>query len=191
MKLCFATTNPGKIKDINTLLSGKLEVVGLKDIGCSEEIEETEDTMEGNSLLKAKYVFDHYKINCFADDSGLEVDALNGEPGVYSARYAGPERDNDANIKLLLSKLEGVEERGAQFKSIVTLVMNGEVNQFEGIVRGTIINEKRGNQGFGYDPIFMPEGLDRTFAEISIEEKNKMSHRRRAIDQLIEHLKSL
>ncbi|MFN3850994.1 MAG: non-canonical purine NTP diphosphatase [Spirosomataceae bacterium] len=188
MKLCLATNNRHKIEELQAILGNKFELVTLEEIGCFDEIPETQPTMEGNSLQKAQYVYDHYGVNCFADDSGLEVDALSGEPGVYSARYAGEERSHAKNIEKLLANLEGVEDRSAQFRAVITLILDGKINQFEGIVRGKIIDELRGNGGFGYDPVFVPEGYDKTFAEMTMDEKNPISHRGRSVAKLVEFL---
>lgn len=188
MKLCLATNNRHKIEELQAILGNKFELVTLEEIGCFDEIPETQPTMEGNSLQKAQYVYDHYGVNCFADDSGLEVDALGGEPGVYSARYAGEERSHAKNIEKLLANLEGVEDRSAQFRAVITLILDGKINQFEGIVRGKIIDELRGNGGFGYDPVFVPEGYDKTFAEMTMDEKNPISHRGRSVAKLVEFL---
>lgn len=188
MKVCFATNNAHKLHEIQLLLGEKFEVLSLSDIGCEEELPETRDTLEGNSLQKAQYVWDQYQVNCFADDTGLEVAALDGEPGVYSARYAGPQRNNQDNIQLVLQKLSDKPDRSAQFKTIITLILNGEVNQFEGIVKGRIINELRGTAGFGYDAVFMPDGCDRTFAQMETTEKGAISHRGRAVEKLVAFL---
>ncbi|TAH26065.1 MAG: RdgB/HAM1 family non-canonical purine NTP pyrophosphatase [Cytophagales bacterium] len=187
--LCFATSNKGKIIEIQKLLIDKYIILGNKEIGCLEEIPETGDTIEENSQLKAMYIWENYKVNCFADDTGLEVRALNNEPGVYSARYAGTGISED-NINLLLNKLKDKQDPSAQFKTIITLVINGNFKKFEGIATGKIIQEKRGQNGFGYDPIFVPSGYDCTFAEMSIEEKNKISHRAKAVRSLIDYLAS-
>jgi XTP/dITP diphosphohydrolase len=186
--LCFATNNEHKLEEIRALLGPFFQLKSLEDIGCVEELTETQNTIEGNSIQKAKYVFDHYTISCFADDTGLEVEALNGAPGVYSARYAGEHKSSSDNIKLLLAKLHGIEDRSAQFRSVITLVELGSVHTFEGIVRGNIIHEIRGEKGFGYDPIFQPLGYDRTFAEMTLEEKNLFSHRAIAAEKLINFL---
>ncbi|GAA4844838.1 non-canonical purine NTP diphosphatase [Algivirga pacifica] len=187
--ICFATNNANKLKEIRKQLDGFYEVVGLDAIGCTEDIPETEPTIEGNSQLKASYIWERYKVSCFADDTGLEVTALNGEPGVLSARYAGPQKDSEDNMSLLLKNLEGKEDRSARFKTVITLVLDGKFHQFEGIAEGDIITEKTGDEGFGYDPIFQPKGYDKTFAQISMEEKNKISHRGKAVDKLIDFLK--
>jgi len=189
MKLCFATNNPNKLSEIQDLLDHQYELVGLKDIGCEEELAEDQSTLEGNSLQKAQYVYDQYGVNCFADDTGLEITALNGEPGVYSARYAGEQRDNADNMALVMQKLKNETDRSAQFRTVVTLIIGGEPIQFEGVAKGKIITEQRGVKGFGYDPIFVPEGYKETFAEMSRSEKNNISHRGRAINKLITHLK--
>lgn len=189
MKLCFATNNSNKIKEIQILLGGEYSLLGLLDIGCTEELEESKPTIEGNSKQKAEYIHKKYNVNVFADDTGLEVFALNGEPGVRSARYAGSQRDNDANIDLLLKNLATSENREAQFRTVITLFLSGEMHQFEGIAKGKIITEKKGHAGFGYDPIFAPENHDCTFAEMSLEEKNKISHRGRAVKKLVDFLK--
>ena len=190
MKICFATNNQNKLKEIKAAVQG-IEVVGLKDVGCLEELPENQDTLEGNSLEKASYLFDNYKENCFADDTGLEVEALDRAPGVYSARYAGEHGNSEKNMQLLLENLEGNENRKAQFRTVITLILNGENHQFEGIAKGTITKEKSGSDGFGYDPIFIPEGYEITFAEMSLEEKNKISHRGIAVRKLVDFLNKL
>jgi len=189
LKICFATHNKNKLSEINEILRG-FEVVGLNDIGCPEEIQETGNTLAENSKIKAKFVADNFGISCFADDTGLEVEALNGEPGVYSARYAGDERDNQANINLLLQKLESHTNRSARFRTVITLILKGNAYQFEGLVKGKIISELRGEKGFGYDPVFIPEGHDQTFAEMSSTSKNAISHRGRAVAKLVEFLEN-
>ncbi|SKC12998.1 non-canonical purine NTP diphosphatase [Dyadobacter psychrophilus] len=191
MKLCFATNNLHKLKEIQALLGDQFELVTLSDIGCDTDIPEPFETIAENSAAKAKYVWDNYGINCFADDTGLEVTALNGEPGVYSARYAGPQRNSDDNIDLLLSRLSELTDRSARFLTVITLVIDGEYQQFEGIVEGHIIHEKKGSNGFGYDPVFMPKGLTRTFAEMTLDEKSLLSHRARAFAGLVAFLKQL
>ncbi len=189
MKICFATNNPNKLKEIQSVLGDNFELLTLKDISCNEELPETQTTIEGNSLEKAQYVWNHYHINCFSDDSGLLVDALNGEPGVDSAHYAGKHRSDEDNIKLLLQNMANQTNRKAQFKTVVTLILNGEAHQFEGIIEGEILIEKRGNQGFGYDPIFLPTGYSKTFAEMDLEEKKKISHRSLAFSKMENFLK--
>ena len=189
MKLCMATNNAHKIEEIRPLVPGTVGLVSLEEIGCREELPETGDTLEANSRQKAQYVWDHYGVSCFADDTGLEVEALGGEPGVYSARYAGPQRDARANMELLLRKLAGEENRRAQFRTSITLILAGETYQFEGVVRGAILGAPRGTGGFGYDPLFVPDGYARTFAEMDLAEKNKISHRARAVERLIRFLR--
>ena len=189
MKLCFATNNTNKLSEIRNLLGERFKIVGLKDIGCEEELAEDHATLEQNSLQKADYVHKLYGVSCFADDTGLEVDSLNGEPGVYSARYAGEDRNNEANIGLLLEKMENKSNRSAQFRTVITLIDDFNTLQFEGIVRGRITESKKGEKGFGYDPIFVPEGYKESFAEMSMDEKNKISHRALAMNKLIAYLK--
>ncbi len=183
-EIIFATANPYKIKEIKAILEGHFIIKGLDSIGCTEDIPETQPTIEGNAIQKAQYVADHYGVNCFAEDTGLEIEALNGEPGVFSARYAGPQRDSHANMDLVLERLQKAEDRSARFKTVVALLIDGQLHTFEGIVNGRIIEEKRGSGGFGYDPIFVPEGYNKTFAELSSEVKNQISHRARAVEKL-------
>ena len=189
MRLCFATSNKHKIKEIEALLGSSYQLLSLEDIGCDVELPEDQDTLEGNSLQKAQYVYAHFQVDCFADDTGLEVTALNGAPGVYSARYAGPEKDTTANMALLLKNLGGKSDRSAQFRTVITLILGGRQIQFEGIVKGKIAEHHHGEKGFGYDPIFIPEGYSKTFAEMSQEEKNKISHRGLAIQKLVKYLR--
>ncbi|WP_417368494.1 non-canonical purine NTP diphosphatase [Flavobacterium beibuense] len=189
MKLVFASNNKNKIQEIKHQLPDDIELLSLEDIGCTEDIPETADTIEGNAILKADYVTQKYGYNCFADDTGLEVEALNGEPGVYSARYAGEQKDANDNMDKLLLNLEDKSNRNAMFKTVIALNLNGEQHLFTGIVNGVITTNKAGDKGFGYDPIFKPEGLDLTFAQISMDEKAKLSHRGRAVQQLIAFLK--
>ena len=193
MKIVFATNNKNKLAEIRDMLGDKIEVMSLADINCHEDIPETADTLEGNALQKARYVFDKYGMSCFADDTGLEVDALGGEPGVYSARYAGGEgHDSEANMAKLMQKLGDNDNRKARFRTVIALITgSGDdgVKLFEGVAEGDIIREKRGGEGFGYDPIFRPEGYDKTFAELGHEIKNKISHRARAVQKLVEYLK--
>jgi len=191
MKLVFATQNENKAQEIQSLLPEYFKIITLKEIRCFDEIPETSETLEGNSLLKASFISETYNLNCFADDTGLEIEALDNRPGVYSARYAGPEKSAAANINKVLLELEGKIARNAQFRTLITLILNKSTFSFEGIVRGEIISEKRGENGFGYDPIFVPEGEIRTFAEMSLEEKNKHSHRARAFQKMIEFLNDL
>ena len=187
--LCFATNNAHKLEEIQAILGNSFELLSLKDINCTQELPETGNTIEANSLEKAQYLYDHYHVDCFADDSGLEVNALNGEPGVDSAHYAGPQRSHPDNINLLLKNLSNQTDRTAQFKTVITLIIKGEIHQFEGIIKGKVLHDLRGSDGFGYDPVFMPEGFDRTFAEMSLEEKGKISHRAIAFKKLVEFLK--
>ena len=187
-KLVFATNNNNKLREVKAILKDKIELLSLKDINCNVDIPETADTIPGNAKLKAEYVNVHYDMNCFADDTGLEVEALDGAPGVYSARYAGEDKSSEANMQKLLHELDGKENRKAQFKTVIALILDGKVYLFEGIIKGEIIKEKRGNTGFGYDPIFVPEGYNQTFAEMGDEIKNKISHRALAINKLCEFL---
>lgn len=191
MKLCFATNNVNKIQEVQAVVGNAISLISLNEIGCFEELPEEQDTIEGNSLQKAKYVFDHYNIPCFADDSGLEVDALNGEPGVYSAMYAGPQRSHSDNIDKLLTALTGKINRAAQFKTVITLITPETEHQFAGILEGTILTERRGAQGFGYDPVFLPSSFSKSLAEMAMEEKNKISHRALAVQKLVDFLISL
>lgn len=188
-KLVFATNNAHKLEEIRAILGNKVEVLSLKDIQCDVDIPETADTLEGNAVLKAEYIYRHYGLDCFADDTGLEVEALNGAPGVYSARYAGGEgHDSEANMRKLLVEMEGKTNRKAQFRTAICLIEGGAEHLFEGVVKGEIIEEKRGASGFGYDPVFMPEGYTETFAEMGSEEKNRISHRARAVQALCAYL---
>ena len=189
MKLVFASNNLNKIKEIQLLLPESIEILSLESIGCHEEIPETAETIEGNAILKADYVTQKYGYNCFADDTGLEVEALNGEPGVYSARYAGEQKNADANMDKLLANLKDKSNRNAQFKTVIALNLDGKQHLFTGIIKGSIINDKLGNQGFGYDPVFQPEGYQHTFAQLSLQEKATISHRGLATKQLLEFLK--
>ncbi|MDR6301083.1 non-canonical purine NTP diphosphatase [Mesonia maritima] len=188
MKLVFATHNQHKFEEIKNLIPNYIDLLSLYEIGCNEEIDETGTTIDQNAVIKAQYVNDHYQLNCFADDTGLEVDELNNEPGVYSARYAGDEKNNEANIQKLLKNLEGKENRKARFKTVIALTINEQETLFTGICEGTITTEKRGEKGFGYDPVFQPKGFNKTFAEMSQEEKSKISHRGKAVKQLIDYL---
>lgn len=190
MTLCFATNNVHKVNEIQALLGNSFNLQSLIDIGCTEELAEDQDTIEGNSLQKAQYVFDKYKVACFADDTGLEVEALNGAPGVYSARYAGEQRNAGDNIRLLLKNLQGKENLNARFRTVVTLITEKGMHQFEGILKGAITFEQRGTQGFGYDPVFVPEGFTQTLAELELSAKNKISHRARAVQKLVLFLKN-
>jgi len=189
-ELCFATNNRNKIAEVSQMLEGKYKLLSLEDIGCHEELAEDQDTLEGNSRQKAQHVWENYNVNCFADDTGLEVDAICGEPGVYSARYAGPQRSDADNISKLLHVLDDQENRRARFRTSITLYLDNQEYQFEGIVNGTIATENKGTKGFGYDPIFIPEGYEQTFAEMSPAEKNAISHRGRAMQKLIQFLQA-
>ncbi len=188
MKLCFATNNRYKLEEIRHKLGKQHLLISLDDIGHSGELPENQKTLEGNSLEKAQYIYNRYNINCFADDTGLIVKALNGAPGVLSARYAGPAKDSSDNIQLLLKELANETDRIARFTTIITLILNGEVHQFEGSVQGTITKTPTGKEGFGYDPVFLPEGYDKTFAEMNLKEKNEISHRTRAVNKLVDFL---
>lgn len=183
-KFVFATNNEHKLEEVSAILGGKIELLSMKDIHCNVDIPETADTLEGNALIKARYIFENYQLDCFADDTGLEVEALNGAPGVYSARYAGDAHNSEANMKKLLNDLEGIENRKAQFRTVFALIINGKDHLFEGIVKGVITKNRRGTSGFGYDPIFIPEGYTQTYAEMGNELKNEISHRALATNKL-------
>ena len=188
-KIVFATNNTHKLHELRQMLGDRYEVLCLTDIGCHEDIPETADTIEGNARMKAEYVKEHYGYDCFSDDTGLEIDALGGEPGVYSARYAGPGHDSEANIDKVLKKLDGVKERTARFRTAIVLLQGGEMHLFEGQVEGVILTERHGTGGFGYDSIFQPiEGDGSTFAQMSPEQKNSISHRGRAVARLVAFL---
>ncbi len=197
MKIVFATNNQHKLREIREILGPDFEIVSLSDIGCHEDIPETGNTLEENAHQKAEYIFDHYHLNCFADDTGLEVEALGGAPGVHSARYAeGTDHDSEANMAKLLRELDGKDNRRARFRTVISLItMEGDnpvcsrEYQFEGEVRGRIATEKHGTEGFGYDPLFIPNGYDKSFAELGEEIKNTISHRAKAVKQLAVHLK--
>ena len=191
MKIVFATNNAHKLGEVAQVVGDKFELVTLRECGITEDIPENEPTLEGNALAKARYVYSRTGLNCFADDTGLEVDALNGEPGVRSARYATDGHDDEANKRLLLERMSGVEERGAQFRTAMALIMDGKEYLFEGVVRGEIALEQHGEGGFGYDPLFFPEGGELTFAQMSSEEKNAISHRGRAVRKLAEFLQQM
>ena len=188
-KLVVATNNAHKLEEISAILGNEMELLSLKDIHCNADIPETADTLEGNARQKAMYIHENYGMDCFADDTGLDVEALNGAPGVFSARYAGDGHDSEANMQKLLKELEGKENRKAQFRTAICLIMEGKEYLFEGIVKGHIIEEKRGGAGFGYDPIFVPEGYNQTFAELGNDVKNTISHRARAVEKLCTFLK--
>ena len=187
--LIFATGNAGKAKEVGELLTGIMTVRSLKDIGFTEDIPEDHPTLEANAIQKARHIYDRYGEDCFAEDTGMEVRSLDGAPGVYSARYAGPQRNDQDNMDLVLKRLMDKEDRSAQFRTVVALILNGEVHTFTGIVKGKIGKEKTGKKGFGYDPIFMPDGYSISFAEMEAKEKNTISHRGRAIKKLIVFLK--
>ena len=192
MKIVFATNNKHKLEEIKDILGKNFEIVSLTEIGCHEDIPETGSTLQENARQKSTYVVEHYNQNCFADDTGLEVEALGGEPGVYSARYAeGTDHDSEANMRKLLAKMEGQSNRKACFRTVISLIIDGVEHQFEGKVEGRIATEKHGKEGFGYDPIFIPEGYDKSFAELGEEIKNQISHRARAVKKLAEHLEKI
>jgi XTP/dITP diphosphohydrolase len=187
MKLLFATNNPNKLKEVQAKLP-QYEIVSLQELGITEEIPETGTTLEENALIKAKYLYQKFQLDCFADDTGLEIESLNNEPGVYSARYAGVEKSAEANMEKVLTKLKGKTNRKARFRTAIALIQGGNERVVEGIVNGKIIEEKRGNGGFGYDPIFVADGYDETFAQLSLDIKNKISHRGLAVDELVKCL---
>lgn len=188
MKLVFATNNQHKLKEIEAMLGSNINLLSLGEINCSDEIPETGETLEENARQKSEYIFDRYNINCFADDTGLEIDALNGEPGVYSARYAGEEKDAELNMRKVLRLMDGVNNRQARFRTVISLIIDGQELQFEGVVEGVILEEKAGEEGFGYDPIFQPTGFNESFAQMSLDVKNKISHRGRAVSKLVQYL---
>lgn len=188
MKIVFATNNSHKLAEVREIFSGKVEVLSLADIACFEDIEETSPTIEGNSRQKARYVYEHYGVDCFSDDTGLEVDALNGAPGVYSARYAGYPVDSARNCAKLLQEMASCTNRHARFRTVITLILHGEEHQFEGIVEGTIGEKEQGEHGFGYDALFIPDGSTDTFAQLGEKEKNKISHRSKALAALWEFI---
>ena len=187
-KFVFATNNAHKLEEVTAILGNKIELLSMKDINCHADIPETADTLEGNALLKARYIFENYQLDCFADDTGLEVEALNGAPGVYSTRYAGDAHNSEANMKKLLQDMEGIENRKAQFRTVFALIINGKEHLFEGIVKGEITKHRHGTSGFGYDPVFIPEGYTQTYAEMGNELKNKISHRALATNKLCNFL---
>ena len=189
MKLVFATNNKHKLEEVRAILGNRIEVLSLNDINCHDDIPETADTLEGNALIKARYIYEKFGVDCFADDTGLEVESLGGEPGVYSARYAGEDCNPEANMYKLLQNLTGKNNRNAQFRTVIALIIQGEEKLFNGIVKGTISNEKIGNAGFGYDPIFIPEGFSESFAQMTSDMKNSISHRYRATEELSKYLK--
>ena len=191
MNIVFATNNKNKIKEVQALIPDYIKLLSLEDIGCLEDVPETQPTIMGNALQKVNYIKEHYNYDCFADDTGLEVTALNGDPGVFSARYAGPQRNADDNMNKVLLNLKDKKNREAQFKTVIALQLNGALKTFTGICEGSIIETKQGNHGFGYDPIFMPKGYNSTFAEIDLEVKNKIGHRGKAVTELINYLSTL
>ena len=190
-KFVFATNNIHKLEEVKAIIGEKIEIFSLKDIGCEADIPETADTLEGNALQKARFVYEKYHKDCFADDTGLEVEALGGAPGVYSARYAGEAHNSEANMRKLLQELEGVENRKARFRTVFALILNGKEHLFEGIVNGEIIKTRRGTSGFGYDPVFVPEGYAQTFAEMGDALKNQISHRALGVRKLCKFLNTL
>jgi XTP/dITP diphosphohydrolase len=190
-KIVFATNNNHKLTEVKALLGEQFEVLGLREIGCDEDIPETADTLEGNARIKARYVFEKYNLDCFADDTGLEVEALDNAPGVLSARYAGSQKSAEDNMEKLLRELKGKENRKAQFRTVVALIQNKKEYLFEGVVIGQITVEKQGKKGFGYDPVFLPDGKSNTFAEMELTEKNTISHRARAVNKLVNFLNQL
>lgn len=189
--LVFATNNKHKLDEVRKITSGLVNIVSLEDIDCHDDIPETSDTLEGNALQKAEYIKEHYGFDCFADDTGLEVEALNNAPGVYSARYAGPGHDSEANMNKLLEEMNNIENRKARFRTVIALLLNGKQYVFEGIVNGEITKEKRGTTGFGYDPIFIPDNYTQTFAEMGNDIKNTISHRAEAVKKLNSFLSTL
>ena len=191
MRIVFATNNPNKLKEIQSLIPKEIEIISLKEIGCTEDIPETGDSLEANAFQKAHYIKENYNYDCFADDTGLEIDELNGAPGVYSARYAGPEKNADANMTKILNELKGKKNRKAKFRTAIALTLNNEEHLFEGEINGHIGDVKQGNKGFGYDPIFIPEYDTRSFAQMSMQEKGANSHRGRAVKKLVAYLNKI
>lgn len=189
MKICFATNNQKKIEEVKAALGDEFQIVSLEEIGCREELPETGDTLEFNAFQKARYVKDNYGVDCFADDTGLEVEALSGAPGVYSGRYAGEPRSDERNIHKLLENMVGKANRQARFRTVIALILNGKEYQFDGIAKGEILDQRIGEKGFGYDPVFRPTGYQKSFAELSMEEKNQISHRGKAVRALVEFLR--
>jgi len=188
MKICFATNNHKKIEEVKAALGDQIEIVSLEAIGCLEELPETGDTLEHNAFQKARYVKEHYGVDCFADDTGLEVNSLNGEPGVYSGRYAGEPRSDERNMDKLLKTLNHQDDRSARFRTVIALILDGNEYQFEGVATGEILTQRTGDGGFGYDPIFRPDGFTRSFAQLTMLEKNQISHRGKAVQSLIDFL---
>ncbi|AUC75951.1 non-canonical purine NTP diphosphatase [Olleya sp. Bg11-27] len=191
MQLVFATNNSNKVKEVQSLIPSHIKLLSLKDIGCFEDVPETQPNIVGNAIQKAEYIKLHYDYDCFADDTGLEVESLNGEPGVFSARYAGPQRNDSDNMNLLLEKLKTKANREAQFKTVIALNLNNTITTFTGICKGEITTTKQGDKGFGYDPIFRAKGFDNTFAQMDLEQKNSIGHRGKAVQQLVAFLNSL
>ncbi|QXP61814.1 non-canonical purine NTP diphosphatase [Olleya sp. HaHaR_3_96] len=191
MQLVFATNNSNKVKEVQSLIPTHIKLLSLKDIGCFEDVPETQPNIAGNAIQKAEYIKLHYGYDCFADDTGLEVESLNGEPGVFSARYAGPQRNDSDNMNLLLEKLKTKANREAQFKTVIALNLNNTITTFTGICKGEITTTKQGDKGFGYDPIFRAKGFDNTFAQMDLEQKNSIGHRGKAVQQLVAFLNSL
>lgn len=189
--IVFATQNPHKVREIQEMLPAHFKIKSLAEIGCTEDIPETQPTIEGNAIQKAQYVHDHYGVNCFAEDTGLEVTALNGAPGVFTARYAGPQRDANDNMNLLLKNLKDKSDRSARFKTVIALILDGDIYTFEGIVEGQIAQKRSGSGGFGYDPIFLPEGQSQSFAEMDKAAKNAISHRGRAMAKLLDYFAAM
>jgi len=189
-KIVFATNNQHKLHEVKAVLGNEIEIISLEQLNCHEDIPETGNTLEANALIKAKYINDKFGLDCMADDTGLEVEALGGEPGVYSARYAGEEQNSKKNMEKLLDNLEDSNNRNAAFRTVIAFIENNKIHYFEGVIQGEIIREARGKDGFGYDPIFVPTGYTKTFAELGSDEKNKISHRALAVNKLVEYLKS-
>lgn len=191
MNIVFATNNQHKLEEIQKLVSTDFIILKLNDIGCFEELQENQNTLEGNASEKSWYIYNKYQMNCFADDTGLEIEVLNGRPGVFSARYAGLQKSFADNMKKVLKEMQEKSNRKARFRTVISLIINGKEKIFEGIVNGIILQKPRGDKGFGYDPIFQPDGYDLSFAEMSLEEKNKISHRGKAVELLVEYLKQV
>jgi XTP/dITP diphosphohydrolase len=191
MKLIFATSNEHKLREVKFLCPPNIEIQGLKEIGFTDELPETKNTIEGNSLQKAQFLSEKFKVPCFSEDTGLEIEALEGEPGVYSARYAGDNASFDDNVQKVLDKMMGQENRKARFKTVITYYTKQSYVQFEGITNGEILTERKGSEGFGYDPIFQPEGSDKTYAEMTLDEKSIYSHRKKSFEKFANHLKGL
>jgi len=191
IELVFATNNQHKLSELSKIIGEKFHLLSLKDINCLDDIPETADTLDGNAALKAHFIWEKYQMNCFADDTGLEIDALNGQPGVYSARYAGEEQNSEANLTKVLEEMTGIKNRKARFRTVICLILDGKEHYFEGIVNGSLRSERQGKDGFGYDPIFVPDGYNKTFAEMDMAVKNKISHRGLATEKLLNFLKNI